>query len=126
VEDVAQREQEQVHVTCWGVGTEHEVDVMREWLGVEVSNRPVRGSVSLESCQRGGLLAEAKRAEMFGNEVQASEVKGLEGREDGRCPQPSKRGHGKLQRAEANHIAQAHEAGGVIDEGHPIAGTADA
>jgi hypothetical protein len=44
VEDVAQREQEQVHVTRWGVGTEH---VTRECLSVEVSLQPVRGSVSL-------------------------------------------------------------------------------
>jgi hypothetical protein len=59
---------------------------------------------------------------MIGNEVQASEAEGLEGREDGRCPQPSAWGHGKLQRAEANHIAQAREAGGVVDEGHPMPG----
>jgi hypothetical protein len=36
------------------------------------------------------------------------------------------RGHGKLQRAEANRIAQAREAGCVEDEGHPIAGVMDA
>jgi hypothetical protein len=63
---------------------------------------------------------------MIGNKVQASEVEGLEAREDGRCPKPSARGHGKLQRAEVNRIAQAHEAGGIGDEGHPIARTVDA
>jgi hypothetical protein len=36
------------------------------------------------------------------------------------------RGYGKLERAEANHIAQAREAGRVRDEGHPTAGTVDA
>jgi hypothetical protein len=69
---------------------------------------------------------EAKRAETIGNEVQASEAEGLEGREDGRCPQPNVRGHGKLQRAKANHTTQAREAGGAGDEGHPIARVLDA
>jgi hypothetical protein len=62
---------------------------------------------------------------MFGNEVQASEAEGLKAREDGRCPQPSTRGYGKLQQAEVNRIAQAYEAEGVGDEGHPITGTVD-
>jgi hypothetical protein len=46
---------------------------------------------------------EAKLAETINNEVQASEVEGLEGREDGRFPQPNARGSGKLQRAKADH-----------------------
>jgi hypothetical protein len=37
VEDIAQQEQEQVHITRWGVGTEHELNVTRELLCVELS-----------------------------------------------------------------------------------------
>jgi hypothetical protein len=69
---------------------------------------------------------EAKRADTIGDKVQASKAEGLEGREDGIHPQHSAWGHRKLQRAEANHIAQAREAGGVGDEGHLIAGMVDA
>jgi hypothetical protein len=43
--------------------------------------------------------------EMIGNEVQASEAEGLEGREDGRFPQPNAQGREKLQRAKADRIA---------------------
>jgi hypothetical protein len=50
-------------------------------------------------------------------------VEGLEGHEDGGCPQPNVQGHGKLQHAEVNHIAQAREARHIGDERHPIAGT---
>jgi hypothetical protein len=69
---------------------------------------------------------EVKRAEMIGNEVQASEEESLEGHEGGRFPQPSAWGRGKRQRAEENCITQAREAGRVGDEGHSIAGTVDA
>jgi hypothetical protein len=60
------------------------------------------------------------------NEVQASKAEGLEGHEDGRCLEPSAWGYRKLQQAKANHTAQAREAGGVEDEGHPIIGMVDA
>jgi hypothetical protein len=53
---------------------------------------------------------EVKRAEMIGDKVQASKAEGLKWRDDGRRPRPKVRGHGKLQRAEANRIAQAREA----------------
>jgi hypothetical protein len=56
---------------------------------------------------------EVEHAKMIRDEVQASEAESLEGREDGRCQQPSVRGHGELQQAKANRIAQAHEAGGA-------------
>jgi hypothetical protein len=52
VEDVAQLEQEQVHITRWGVGTEHELNVMHERLNVKVSSGPFEG-VSLSSDVRG-------------------------------------------------------------------------
>jgi hypothetical protein len=48
VEDVVQREQEQVHVTRWEAGPEHELDVMRERLSFKVSQQPIQGSVSLK------------------------------------------------------------------------------
>jgi hypothetical protein len=72
-----------------------------------------------------GWPAEVKRAEVIGNKVQASKAAGMERREDGRCPQPSARGYGKLQRAKVNRITQAREAGGVEGEGHQIAGIVD-
>jgi hypothetical protein len=75
----------------------HELDMMRERLSVEVSQRLGRGSVSLERHYWSGLLVEAKCMEMIGNKVQASRMEGLEGSQDGRCPRPSARGYGKLQ-----------------------------
>jgi hypothetical protein len=63
---------------------------------------------------------------MISDEVEASEVEGLEGREDGGLPQPNAQGRGKLQRAKADHIAQAHEVRDARDGGHLIAGMMDA
>jgi hypothetical protein len=69
---------------------------------------------------------EVEHAKMISDKVQASKAKGLEGDEDGGFPQPSARGRWKLQRAEADRIAKAREAGRVGDGGHPIARRVDA
>jgi hypothetical protein len=100
--------------------------VPHQLLSVEVGQWPIRGSNSLERCQRSGLLAEVKRAEMIGDKVQTSEAEGLEGGENGWFPKPSAWCRWKLQRDEANHIAQACEAGRVGDGGHQITGMVDA
>jgi hypothetical protein len=63
---------------------------------------------------------------MIGNEVQASEAEGLEGREDGWFPQPKAWGRGKLLRAQPDRTAQACEVGGAGARGHPITKTVDA
>ena len=66
------------------------------------------------------LLAEVEYAELVGDEVQASEAEGLGWLGDGWNPHPGGRECGKIQRAEANHIARAHhgEVSGKV--GHPM------
>ena len=58
------------------------------------------------------LLAEVEYAEPVSDEVQASEAEGLGRLEDGWNPHPGGRECGKIQRAEANHIARARHGGG--------------
>ena len=94
----------------------------REGFNVEVVKSPgADGGRSSSSGRRDEcLLTEAEYAEPISDEVQTLKKKGLEWHEDGRNPHPSKWECGKLQQAEANHIARAHHAkdGGKV--GHPM------
>ena len=74
---------------------------------LEVVEWPRASAGRSSSCGRRDkrLLAEVEYTELVSNEVQTPEEEGLEWHKDGRNPHPSKWGRGKLQRAEANHIA---------------------
>ena len=94
----------------------------RGCLDVEVVEWPGAGGgrSSFSGRQDKCILVEAEYAELVDDEVQTSKEEGLERLEDGRNPHPSKWERGKLQRAEANHIARARHAkdGGKV--GHPM------
>ena len=60
---------------------------------------------SSDGCWDKYLLVKVKNAEPVDDEVQASEEEGLGRLKDGRNPHPNRWEHGKLQRAEASHIA---------------------
>ena len=68
---------------------------------------------------------EAKGGEAVGDEIRAPEAEGLEQCETERRPWPGERGHGQLQRAEANRAAGARP-GDVGEVSHPIDGRRDA
>lgn len=93
-----------------------------ERLDIEVVEWPeVHGGCSSSGGRRGErLLAEAEYVKLVDGEVQTPEAEGLEWREDGGSPQPTKRGRRELQRAKTNHIARARyaENGGKVR--HPV------
>ena len=66
------------------------------------------------------LLAEAKYAELVGDEVQAFKEESLERLKDGSNPHPNRWEHGKPQQAKVNCIGRARHAedGGKL--GHPM------
>ena len=66
------------------------------------------------------LLVKAKYAKLVNDEVQASEEEGLGWLKDRRNPHPNRWERGKLQRAKANHIAQAHQAKNDGKVGHSM------
>ena len=77
----------------------------RRYRVVEVARPRVDGGRLSGGCRVTSLLAEVEYAEPVGDEVQASEEEGLGWLEDGWNPHSGGRERGKLQRAEANHIA---------------------
>ena len=96
-----------MYVTHSEVRAQHRLGAKRRCLIVEVVGCPgVDGGRSSSDGRRDKcLLAKAKYVELVGDEVQACEEEGLGQLEDGRNPRPNRWEHGKLQRAEASHIA---------------------
>ena len=92
----------------------------RRCRAIEVAHPGVDGGRFFDECRVASLLAEVEYAEPVGDEVQASEEKGLGWLENGWNPHPHRRECGILQRAKANHIARARHGGGGEKMGHPM------
>ena len=96
-----------MYITHRGVGAQHGLEMKRGCLDVEVIEWPrAYGGRSSSNGRRDKcLLAEAKYAELVGDEVQTSKEEGLGQLEDGRNPHPNMWERGTLKRAEVNRIA---------------------
>ena len=96
-----------MYINHCGVGDQHGLKANHGCLDVEVVEWPGASGERSSSIGRRDkcLLAEAEYAELVGDEVQTFKEEGLVWFKDGRNPYPNRWERGKLQRAEASHIA---------------------